>query len=182
MAKSRRKAREAALRALYQIDIGQITTLAGLLDMRERSELSAELWEYAEQMVKGVQGHSDEIDSLISACLIDWELDRIAVVDRNVMRMACFELLHVPSIPPAVSINEAIELAKKYSTAESGKFVNGVLGRLLAETPKAAWNPSMGEAPEEPAAEEAVAEEEVSAEQAADLLKVGLWKVRRDAD
>ncbi len=177
MAKSRRRAREAALRALYQIDVGQQSVRDAIFDMRETVEIEGELLDYAESMCRGIGENLQQIDALISECLIDWQLDRIAVVDRNLMRIAAYEMIYVETMPPAVSINEAIELAKKYSTAESGKFVNGVLGRLISETPKANWDPSMGEPPEEPAEPEPVIEEEVTPEQAEEV-KAGFWKVR----
>lgn len=145
--------------------------------MRETAEIDGELRDYAEAICRGIGDNLEQIDALISECLIDWQLDRIAVIDRNLMRIAAYEMLFVNTMPPAVSINEAIELAKKYSTAESGKFVNGVLGRLISETPKANWDPAMGEAPEEPAEPEPVVEEEVTPEQAEEV-KAGFWKVR----
>lgn len=178
LAKSRRKAREAALRALYQVDVGGQSVRDAIFDMRESVQIDGELLDYAETVCRGITDQGEAIDELIGKYLIDWQLDRIPVLDRNIMRIATYELLHVPTMPPAVSINEAIELAKKFSTAESGKFVNGVLGRLLAETPKVNWDPSMGEQPEDPVEPEpAVEEEEVTPEQAEEV-KAGFWKVR----
>lgn len=179
MAKSRRRAREAALRALYQSEVGQSSLRDALFDVLETTELSDEMRDYTESCVRGVDEHRGEIDTLIKACLLDWDFDRIAVIDRNLMRLASYELIFVPTMPPAVSINEAIEMAKRYSTADSGKFVNGVLGRLLHETPKANWDPSMGEAPEEAAEKDEVVEESVTPEEA-EAVKAGFWKIRSD--
>lgn len=179
MAKSRRRAREAALRALYQCDVGGSSVRDAIFDVLATSELSKEHSEYAETAVRTIDEKREEIDGLLTKCLIDWQLDRVAVIDRNLMRLACYELLYVPTMPPAVTLNEAIEIAKKYSTAESGKFVNGVLGRLLDETPKAEWNPTMGEAPEEPAEKEEIEEETVTPEEAEEV-KAGFWKIRKE--
>jgi transcription antitermination protein NusB len=181
LAKSRRKAREAALRALYQCDVGQCSIRDALFDVLESAELSKDHKEYTETVARGVHEHLEQIDGLLTRYLIDWDLDRIACIDRNLMRLACFELLYIPTMPPAVTLNEAIEIAKKYSTAESGKFVNGVLGSVLMETPKVNWDPSMGEAPEEPAEKEVVIEETVTPEEA-EQVKASFWKVRGSSE
>lgn len=179
MAKSRRKAREAALRALYQCDVGQCSIRDAVFDMLSSPELPREMRDYAEEVAKGVHENLEVIDELIKRFLIDWEIHRIAAIDRNLIRLACYELLFIPTMPPAVSLNEAIELAKKYSTAESGKFVNGILGRILLETPKADWHPSMGEGAEELVEKEEVVEETVTPEEA-EKVKAAFWKVRSE--
>jgi N utilization substance protein B len=89
--------------------------------------------EFLQMLVHGVTERRDEIDARIAALSAGWALDRQAAVDRNIMRLAAFEILYVPDIPMGASINEAVELAKKYSTAESGRFVNGVLGALAVQ-------------------------------------------------
>src|SRR5688500_3343806 len=131
-AKSRRQAREAALRALYGIEVGGTDVLEALQDTLDRSDLSPDLADFTEQLVRGIAERRAEIDGNIGPVLRDLHLDRMAPVDRILLRIASYELFYFPTVPPAVTINEAVELAKKYSTAESGKFVNGVLGRLLA--------------------------------------------------
>jgi N utilization substance protein B len=88
--------------------------------------------EFLQLLVHGVTERRDEIDARIAALSEGWALDRQAAVDRNIMRLAAFEILYLPDIPMGASINEAVELAKKYSTSESGRFVNGVLGALAA--------------------------------------------------
>jgi N utilization substance protein B len=83
-------------------------------------------------LVTGIAEHQEELDRTLEGLSSGWRLDRQVSVDRNILRMAAFEMLYLPGIPTSASINEAIELAKKYSTAESGRFVNGVLGALAA--------------------------------------------------
>ncbi|MCA9317970.1 MAG: transcription antitermination factor NusB, partial [Planctomycetes bacterium] len=85
---------------------------------------------FARELIAGVRDHGAEIDRVVEGAAINWKLRRMAVIDRNILRMGCFELLHRPDLPPAVTINEAVLLAKKYSTAESGAFVNGILDKV----------------------------------------------------
>ena len=94
---------------------------------------SEEAIAYARFLVSGIQAHQAEIDELIARYADRWSIDRMPVIDRNVVRMAVFELLWCDDVPVAVAINEAVELAKAFSTDDSGRFVNGVLGRI-AET------------------------------------------------
>lgn len=93
---------------------------------------------FSEQLVRGVSNYQSEIDGLLSRCSRNWRLERMSWVDRNLLRLASFELLRCPQTPPRVAINEAIELAKRFGTAESSAFVNGVLDRMLAELTRAA--------------------------------------------
>lgn len=88
---------------------------------------------YATKLVEGVQEHAPEIDALIDKSAERWAIDRMPIVDKNLLRMGVFELLWLPDVPTAVVINEAVELAKSLSTDESGRFVNGVLGRIAQE-------------------------------------------------
>lgn len=87
-------------------------------------------WLYAREIVDGVADHREEIDELIASYAQGWTLERMPNVDRAVLRIASWELLHNPEVPPAVAIDEAVELAKEYSTDDSGRFVNGVLGKI----------------------------------------------------
>jgi N utilization substance protein B len=87
---------------------------------------------FARALVEGVRRHQPEIDALISEVAENWRLDRMAAIDRNILRLGAFEMLHCPDLPPKVAINEALELAKRYSTAQSSRFVNGILDRLQA--------------------------------------------------
>lgn len=88
---------------------------------------------YASRVVEGIQEHSADIDRLISDSADRWALDRMAVVDKNILRLAVFELFWIEDVPAAVVINEAVELAKCFSTEDSGRFINGILGRLVEE-------------------------------------------------
>ena len=88
---------------------------------------------FAEPLIRGTVEHRDEIDEHIKNHAKNWELHRMAVVDRNILRLAIYEMLHRADIPPVVSINEAVDIAKKFSTEDSGKFVNGILDKIKGE-------------------------------------------------
>jgi N utilization substance protein B len=182
--RSRRKAREAALRVLYEVEFGRISAADALLATLEEGQLASELREFATQLVNGVLGELKGLDSMLAPLITDYAYDRVAAVDRNVMRIAAFELFHMPGVPPAVTLNEAVEIAKKYSTADSGKFVNGVLGTLLASSPKANWDPAAAPSEIEEVGEMNVPLEveivEVDEAEARKLLKVGGWTVRTE--
>jgi N utilization substance protein B len=93
---------------------------------------------FAEPLIRGTIEHREAIDTWIQRYVKNWELHRIAAVDRNILRLAIFEMLHRQDIPPVVSINEAVDIAKRFSTEDSGKFVNGVLDRIRGELPRPA--------------------------------------------
>lgn len=181
--KSRRPARIAALQALYKVEVGKTTAVGAMGAIESFQGLPPDLATYAHTLVEGVIAHRAELDRRIEAKLKDWGLDRIAAVDRNVLRLGAFELLFCPDVPPRVTLNEMIEIAKKFSTAESGKFVNGVLAALLPETPKANWAPpetAEVEAPAEPEPEPEIEAINEDAPEAAELAKVGKWKLRSE--
>ena len=134
--RKRTRARECALQVLYQMDITSDKPEDSLKNYWLENEESAEIKDFAESIVNGTRDKKDEIDKLITKYAQNWTLLRMAVVDRNIMRMAIYELLHCPDIPPKVCINEAVELAKKFGDAESGKFVNGILDRIHKEAQK----------------------------------------------
>jgi transcription antitermination factor NusB len=127
----RTQARELALQLLYQVDL-----LKGNLSREEREKFLAEhaeapeVREYARELAAGVEKHRPAIDAAIDEVATNWELGRMPVIDRNILRMGIFELLHRDDIPPKVAINEAVDLAKKYSTKNSSAFVNGILDRI----------------------------------------------------
>ena len=124
----RRKAREYALQVLFQLDIRKEKPTATLLKrFWTEYEPDDEVRTFTEEIVKGTYRHLKIINAKILACAKNWSLDRMAIVDRNVLRMAAYEILYRTDIPPSVTINEAIELAKKFGTDESGAFVNGIL-------------------------------------------------------
>ena len=130
---TRREARELALRMLFQLDLGHQPVSEVIEAALAQSQLEGNNREYAEILVRETLNHLTEIDPRIAALTPDWNSDRQAVVDRNILRLAAYELLYRPDAPVAAVVNEAVELAKKYSTAESGRFVNGVLGALARQ-------------------------------------------------
>ena len=126
----RTKAREIAVQFLYQLDMrGQ--EVMDALDSFVRSETSdGEAVEFALRLIRGSRRMVDDADEILRGVTRNWDLRRMAIIDRNILRMAIYELLHCPDIPPKVTINEAIELGKKYSTGNSGAFINGILDRV----------------------------------------------------
>ena len=137
--RKRTKAREYVLQMLYQVDITQGAwqeVLENFCAGNDRQDLSGELKDFSAQLLAGVVDHLQEIDEKISKYAANWQLERMAFVDRNIMRLGCFELLFRVDIPPKVAINEAVELAKKYSGLESGKFVNAILDQIKIEKEK----------------------------------------------
>ena len=130
--RKRTKARQLALQILYQIDITHDSFPVSLDNFwkSQTQKIDSAVKQFSIELVKGIQGYREVIDSKIAQYAKNWELKRMAVVDRNILRQACYELLYRPDIPPKVSINEAIELAKRFSEAESGKFVNGILDSI----------------------------------------------------
>jgi transcription antitermination protein NusB len=131
---SRRLAREVIFRALFQVDIGKCRTEQAIMTALEGFRFSDEEEQFIRELVAGTAEKLEELDRLIEKHLVKWELSRISAVDRNLLRLALYEILYRPDIPPAVSINEALELAKKYgSTGEAVGFINGVLDRSAGE-------------------------------------------------
>ncbi len=147
---TRRDARELALRMLYQLDIGRQPVEEVLEAALAQSHLDGSNRTFAIDLVTGALEHRDTIDATLSQHATDWGIDRQSAVDRNILRLAAYELQYRPDSPVAVLCNEAVELAKKYSTAESSKFVNGVLGSLARQPrgdhgPEPESNPDPGE-------------------------------------
>lgn len=133
--RKRSLAREYALQVLYEIDITgdpHTAILATFWHLIEE-DASDEVKQFAAELVETVMEHRDDIDKKISEYATNWELDRMAVVDRNVLRLGGCELLYRTDIPPKVSINEAVELAKKFSGIQAGKFINGILDKIKSE-------------------------------------------------
>ncbi|HDN98106.1 MAG TPA: transcription antitermination factor NusB [bacterium] len=127
--RKRTMARELALQALYRWDITK-ESYQGILNDILSSHHDSEIREFTSQLVEGTIKNIEKIDKLIQKYALNWELHRMAYVDRNILRFATYELLYLPDVPPKVSINEAIELAKKFGDQESGKFVNGILDKI----------------------------------------------------
>jgi N utilization substance protein B len=131
---NRRKARVLALQIIYQHDIGSRTLDDILRSFWESQGLPpAEVRAFAEDLAAGVRDHLEEIDALTGEYSSHWDLERMAAVDRNILRLAVYELIYRDDIPPKVTINEFVEIAKKFSTEDSGAFVNGVLDRIFKE-------------------------------------------------
>lgn len=132
MIRKRTQSRECALQILYQFEINPepLEELIGKFWGQQEESFSPEIKEFAEKLVQGTCAHQDEIDKVISRYADNWELPRMAIIDRNIMRFATYELLYLADIPPKVTINEAVNLAKKFSQEESGKFVNGILDKI----------------------------------------------------
>jgi len=130
----RRKARELALQFLYQLEQNGATDPRPFeADFWARHPVDDEARAFADSLVQGAKRQQGEIDKRIAECAEHWDLDRMAVVDRNILRLAVYELLFEPGVPGKVTINEAIEIAKKFGTAESSRFINGVLDRIHRE-------------------------------------------------
>lgn len=131
---SRRRAREFALKALYQMDVAKQTSAPAIEDVLLDSNITLDLREFVNSLVIGVETHRDELDKSIEQYAEGYTVSRLATVDRNLLRLALFEITHVEGVPPAVAINEAVDLAKKFSTEESGAFINGILGKIVLES------------------------------------------------
>jgi transcription antitermination factor NusB len=130
----RTRARELALQFLYMMDV-QGPEYRERLDAFLRDELEGkpgteEASAYAKKLVDGTTLHRPAVDALLDEAARNWDLSRMAVIDRNVLRLGCYEMLHEPDVPTKVAINEAIELGKRFSTEQSGAFINGILDRI----------------------------------------------------
>ena len=126
----RRDGRECALQMLYGRDIGEISDDEILRAWRAMDEFTPQVLEFAEQLFTGVSARLDELDRLIQSHAQNWRLGRMAAIDRNVLRLAAYELLTDEKSPDSAIINEAIELARKFSTQDSTQFVNGILDSI----------------------------------------------------
>lgn len=153
----RREARERAIQFLFQFDLNKPENLEQALEHFWQSQRAAVLaaekqatWGqaievppptaeevairvFADPLIRGTLEHIPEIDERIKIHAKNWDLNRMAVVDRNILRLAIYEMLHRDDIPPVVSINEAVDIAKRFSTDESGRFVNGILDKIKGE-------------------------------------------------
>ena len=162
----RREARERAVQFLFQHDLNPPENLdealAQFWDSQRAAAIAEEkgratwgekpelpppttedvaLQNFADPLIRGALQHREEADALIRKYCKNWDLPRIAAVDRNILRLAIFEMLHREDIPPVVSINEAVDIAKKFSTQDSGRFVNGILDSVKAELMRPARGP-----------------------------------------
>ena len=128
--RARTKAREYALQLLYQLDLTKEPSSDALAHFWSDHQAEAEIRQYAETLVMGTSAHAAQIDALIVKVADNWDLRRMAVVDRNILRLGTYELLCQEEVPAKVIINEAVELAKKFGDVDSGKFVNGILDKI----------------------------------------------------
>ena len=143
---NRRRARELALQTLYALEKRPEAVNDAVANMRrwatetESSENDnadllrggEDIQSFAEKIVRGVAANLQTIDDRIGQCSTNWKVPRMAAVDRNILRLATYELMHLGDIPPKVTLNEAIEIAKRYGTEESGAFINGILDRIAS--------------------------------------------------
>ena len=129
----RRKSREFALQILYQWEMTQQDAIQTLARSQELFPGRKKKDGFTEHLILGIQEHCKEIDRLIETYSEHWRLDRMTLIDRNILRMAIFELLYCEEIPPKVTLNEAIDLGKQYGSEDSGSFINGILDRIQNE-------------------------------------------------
>lgn len=128
--RKRTQSREFALVILYQKEITGFEIQAVVDAFWVAEKVDAEIKQFAERLVFGVYQNLDTIDAKVSFYATNWQLKRMAVIDRNILRLGLYELLYADDIPPKVTINEAVELAKKFGDVESSKFVNGILDKI----------------------------------------------------
>ena len=136
---ARSKARKRALDILFESDLRGLPTLALLSERQSLGDVPVQ--PYAAELVRGVASHSQRIDELISWNLVDWTLERMPAVDRNILRIGVYELLWAGDVPDGVAISEAVTLAEDLSTDNSPSFVNGVLARIKADKPTLSLDP-----------------------------------------
>src|SRR3954447_4921285 len=154
----RTRGREIALQVLYQADLNPGFATEEIRRFVERRLLGDKnLCEFTRALIAGIHEHRPRIDALISEVAENWRIDRMAAIDRNILRLGAYEILYCPDVPTKVAINESLELAKRYSTAQSSRFVNGILDRLQAA--EADPRPVETPAEPEPLSDEAAAEE-----------------------
>jgi transcription antitermination protein NusB len=132
----RRRAREAALQILYSVDVAGSTFERAQVQHWEHLASSVEGQDFARELVSGYEAHAEAIDGMIRKVSEHWRLERMPRVDRNILRLAAYELMFLPEVPRKVTLNEAVELAKRYGGEGSPGFVNGVLDRIASEVGK----------------------------------------------
>jgi N utilization substance protein B len=143
----RRKSRELALQALYQ---GELAGKNGLLDFEEfcaHFQVNKKSIPYAKKLMDGVHEKGDVLNQLISKYAENWRLERMSLIDRNILRLAVYEVHFQNDVPVSVAINEAVEIAKRYSTDDYGPFINGILDAMAKEEASGAENIKMGTHP-----------------------------------
>ena len=131
---SRHLSRERALQVLFQWDIHG-NTEHWLEEFWAQHPLKGEARVFADQLIEGVMAHRAELDRIMAECATNWSVDRMPIVDRNILRAALYELLWIPDVPAKATVNEAIELAKQFADEETRRFVNGILDHVLKTDP-----------------------------------------------
>jgi len=129
----RRKAREVALQVLYQMDISKMDVQEAIRLFWDNFEVPDNVNDFAIHLIEGTWNRIEGIDDVIRNCSENWSLERMAKVDKSILRMSVFELLYCDDIPPKVTLNEAIDLGKEYGSENSGSFINGILDALYAK-------------------------------------------------
>lgn len=130
---SRRISRECAMQILYALDVCKLTKAEAEKAFWQTKSYDKDVVSFAQELIDGTTANLDEINDLLKLTAENWEIERMAAVDRAILRLASYELIYTPEIPPNVVINEAIELAKDFSTDDSGKFVNGILDKIKSK-------------------------------------------------
>ena len=134
---TRREAREATLQFLFSHDLNDDTLPDQCADFWELRKARKKVQDFANELIAGIFEHREELDTTIDAASKNYTLDRLSAIDRNILRLATYEILYLEDIPVPVTINEAIEIAKRFGTAESPGFVNGVLDGIQRDHGKA---------------------------------------------
>jgi N utilization substance protein B len=129
----RRRAREIALQVLYQREFNRMEFQEVLNLFWNNFEVLKGARDFSERIIRGIEQHQEDLDRIIEQYSSNWKIDRMAHVDRNILRIAVYELLYCDDIPPKVAINEAIDIGKKYGSEDSGAFINGVLDKVKSE-------------------------------------------------
>jgi len=131
---NRRKSREMALQALYQCELSGDSAVDSFSVFCRNFEASKKAIPYAEELIKGVALRLSEINELIEKYSANWRLSRMSIIDRNILRLAVYEMCMASEVPPSVVINEALEIARRYSTDDSIPFINGILDAMRKNT------------------------------------------------
>ena len=130
----RRTARELALKFLYQTEFNSNSPDSELNSFCDRANVSEEVQNFTQTLIKNILFHKKEVDELLEKISANWSPDRMAVIDKNILRLGICELLFDPTAPPKVVINEAVEIAKKFGTEESPDFINGILDKVFKDS------------------------------------------------
>ncbi|MDH7576225.1 MAG: transcription antitermination factor NusB [Bacillota bacterium] len=130
----RRRAREVALQILFQVDVGKVKPERALVYTLNEFQVRGETAAYARALVEGTLAYLEEIDDFLKRYATEWDLPRMANVDRNILRLGLYEMLYCRETPLNVAIDEALELAKTFSNEDAPRFINGILGRIAKES------------------------------------------------